>query len=148
MIIGVIGFYFVVSNINSIISNTIKINMSFTSKISLLNKLKNKYNLDIRFYKMIRSSLIKEDYKRDVENFKPMFQKFPEYLRKELKYQMYLKVFGNFKVLLKLDKNVLNKIGDCSIKLQFQESGTDQTKSFTRRTTRPKRSTSSRRATW
>lgn len=147
MIIGVIGFYFVVSNINSIISNTIKINMNFTAKISLLDKLQAKYKLNQRFYRMIRKSLIKEDYKRDVESFKPMFRKFPKYLRRELKYQMYLKVFGNFKILLKLDKNVLNKIGDCSAKLHFQKSGPDQIKPFTRRTTPPRRSTSSKRAT-
>ena len=122
MIIGVIGFYFVVSNINSIISSSIRINMAFTAKITQLSKLNKKYKLDPELFKMVRSSLINEDYKRDISNFKPMFKKFPKYLRKELKYEMYKKVFGNFRILLGLQKKVLNSIGDHVTPLNFQES--------------------------
>lgn len=122
MIIGVIGFYYVVSNINSIISSSIRINMAFSSKIMLLDKLNKKYKLDPVFFKMVRRSLIQEDYKRDISNFKPMFQKFPKYLRRDLKYEMYKKVFGKFKILLGLGKKVLNTIGDHVKNLHFQES--------------------------
>jgi hypothetical protein len=122
MIIGVIGFYFVVSNINSIISNSIKNNMNFTAKITQLDKIRTRYKLNPNFFKMVRQSLIKKDYIQDIDNFKPMFNKFPNYLREELKYKMYLKMFGNFRILLRLEKHVLNKIGDCVKKVHFHES--------------------------
>lgn len=128
MIIGVIGFYFVVSNINSIISNSIKMNMKFTSKITLLTQLRDKYKLKPRFFKMVRESLIKEDYKEDIQNFQSMFLKFPKYLRRELKYKMYLKVFGNFSLLRRLEKNILNAIGDKVKQVHFHESRPDQTR--------------------
>ena len=96
--------------------------MNFTAKITLLDRLRNKYQFNPRFFKMVRHSLIKEDYILDLDNFKPMFNKFPKYLRKELKYKMYLKMFGNFRILLQLEKNALNKIGDCVKKSHFHES--------------------------
>ena len=96
--------------------------MRFSLKNTLLDKLNKKYKLDPIFFKMVRKSLIQEDYKRDISNFKPMFKKFPKYLRRELKYQMYLTVFGNFKILLGLEKKILNTIGDHIKSLHFQES--------------------------
>jgi hypothetical protein len=145
MIIGVIGFYFVVSNINSIISNSIKRNMNFTSKITLLSNLRDKYKLKPKFYKMVRESLINEDYKEDITNFTPMLNKFPRYLQRELKYNMYLKIFGNFNLLRRLEKNILNAIGDKVKQVHFQESKHNKTKLSTKETTLPKTCTSSKK---
>ena len=109
--------------------------MNFTSKITLLDQLKKRYQLNPKFFKMVRRSLIKEDYILDLDNFKPMFNKFPKYLRKELKYKMYLKMFGNFRILLQLEKSALNKIGDSIKKMHLLESKYNKTKPYIKKTT-------------
>ena len=112
IIIGVIGFYFVVSNINSIISNSIKKNKNFSICMTKLEKLKKKYNIDEKIYKLAKRALIKEDFKKEVFDFVPMMISFPKSLKKKLKYDMYINMFGGFRFLKDLPMETVISIGN------------------------------------
>ena len=122
IIIGVIGFYFVVSNINSIISNSIKKNKNFTICMTKLEKLKKKYDIDEKIYKLAKRALIKEDFKKEVFDFIPMMVSFPKSLKKKLKYDMYINMFGGFRFLKDLPMETVISIGNKMKEVVYQKS--------------------------
>lgn len=122
MIIGVIGFYFVVSAITSYISDSINKTSNFAIRIENLRKLRKKYRLSDDLYRIGMASLIKNDISKDRSNFTEMLGKFPKTLKRELKYQMYSSLLKNFPVFKNLRMKMLNTIGDHLKKVQIKES--------------------------
>lgn len=122
MIIGVIGFYFVVSNINSIISNTIKKNKNFTICMTKLEKLKKKYKIGDEIYRLAKRAIIKEEHKHEILNYIPLIKTFPKSLKKKLKYEMYINILGGFRFLKDLGMPAVISIGNKIKEVNYEKS--------------------------
>jgi hypothetical protein len=122
MLIGVVDFYFVLSNINSIISSTLKMDIEFASKLSMLEKIQKKYTLLPKTYKNAKVCLYEEEYRRDSFDLIPFFEKFPKSLRGDLKFHVYSKLLHNFPFFENLASEIINSIGDCLKESSFKKS--------------------------
>lgn len=122
MLILVVDFYFVLSNINSIISSTIKKDIEFAAKLSMLEKIEKKYALLPQTYKVAKMSLYEEEYRRDSFDLIPFFGKFPKSLRTDLKYHVYSKLLSSFPFFQNLESEIINSIGDCLKECTFDRS--------------------------
>ena len=111
MVIGVVGFYFLLSDINSIISNTVKKEILFSSKLAMLEKVHISYNLADKTYKEAKLSLYKQV---DKENFDldGFYSQFPIFIREELKFHVYSIMLKPFLIFQKLKMDQINRIGD------------------------------------
>ena len=122
MLIGVVDFYFVLSNINSIISSTIKKDIEFAAKQTMLEKIQKKYMMDPKIYKNAKISLYEEEYRRDTFDLSPFFEKFPKSLREDLKFHVYSKLLFNFPFFRNLESEIINTIGDYLKESTFNKS--------------------------
>lgn len=120
MIIGVIGFYFVISNINSITSNSINQQRLISLQKSFLYKIHEEKKLKPQIFKIINKQIENaHDFKkrRTVTEFLNIF---PKVLKRELKYTFYKNyLFGNFQFLKNFEKKIINSIGDHMIQVNF-----------------------------
>jgi hypothetical protein len=130
ILIGVVGFYFVISSINSVISERLHKNATFTNHINSLMKLKKKKGISEELYRVAISSIFRKDYKRNINNFNDMLNKFPKSLKKELKYKMNIHIFKNFKFVQKLSKKIVNTLGKHIKKIHIKKGNINQETSF------------------
>ena len=122
MIIGVVGFYFLLSDINSIISNTIHKEIQFSARLAMLERVNNSYKLTEKTYKEAKQSLfeVEKRVKFDLEVF---YNQFPVILKEKLKYHVYSSMLNRFPIFHKLKPEQINHIGD-SLQSETFEKGT------------------------
>jgi hypothetical protein len=122
MIIGVIGFYFIISALNAYISDSMNKRAELSMKIYNLKELKQKYRLSDDTYQIGINSLAQNDIAKDKSNFTMMLEKFPKSLKRELKYQMYLSILKNFEFIKTLKMKLVIAIGESLQKVRIKES--------------------------
>jgi hypothetical protein len=122
MIIGVTSFYFVISDINTIISNSVEKGMKFSFCMAKLEKIQKKYLLSNSVYKKARMSIFNSKPSTDASWKKWFLDQFPMYLQNELKYHIYSKMFSCFEWTSKLTSKTLNLLGDSIREVEFEES--------------------------
>ena len=130
MIIGVMGFYFVLSNINSVVSSTVRMDIEFAARLSMLEKIKKKYQLSLPVYKETKRSLFEDEFKSMDFNLNNFFKKFPISLREDLKYHLNVKKLAQFNLFYGLDRSTLNTLGDSLKLLRFEPSKSFNTKTL------------------
>jgi hypothetical protein len=116
MFVGVVGFYFLLSDINAIISEAVNKEMQFSSKLSMLEKVNESYKLSQETYKEAKISLyqLADSSCVDLPFF---YRQFPLKIREELKYAVYNDMLVQFPLFHKLKMEQINRIGDA---LKFQ----------------------------
>lgn len=107
------GFYFVLSNINAVVSNAIQKDIVFSSKLSMLEKIQTKYILTEGVYKDAKISLYEDEFKVQPLDLDSFFCKFPSSIREDLKYNVNFKKLSMFPLLQDLDRSIMNTLGDC-----------------------------------
>ena len=122
MISGVMGFYFVLSNINTVVSSTVRKDIEFAARLSMLEKIKKKYSISAKLYKEAKVSLYEDEYKPIEVNLKPFFIKFHITLRENLKYFMNLKKLNSFRMFDNLDRSIVNSLGKCIKSVKYEPS--------------------------
>jgi hypothetical protein len=122
MLTGVMGFYFVLSNINAVVSSTVRKDIEFAARLSMLEQIKKKYVLNEKVYKEAKISLYEDEFKPIQVNLTPFFSKFPISLRENLKYHMNIKKLRFFKMFEGLDRKVINSLGKHIKTIKFQAS--------------------------
>lgn len=120
--VGVVGFYFVIGAITSIISNSIAKHTAFNNHINSLRKLKKKHGISENLYCIALQSILRKDYKRKRENFADFIAKFPKTLKTELKHQMYRSIFRRIGLAAKLSAKNLIAVGDCIRQVRVRKS--------------------------
>lgn len=111
MCVGVVGFYFLLSDINSIISSTVGKEMQFSTKLDMLEKVNTSYQLTQATYREARQSLYRLS-DRDEFDLKTFYSHFPFHLREDLKYHVYSRMLSQFPLFHKLDADQINRISD------------------------------------
>ena len=140
MIIGVVSFYFVVSDINTIISNSVAKGIKVSSCMVKLEKIKELYPVSQKVYSQAKKSLFGKqplDLARDRRRF---LDHFPKSFQNDLKFHIYSKQFKDFPWVPQLGLSVLGMLGDAVREVDFEESKRDQTPKCTSRTTLPRTS--------
>lgn len=123
MVIGVVGFYFVVSDINTIITNSILKNSKLTKKYTLLLKIQEQYEIDKYYIEKAQKALLKKkEIEKDFLEWKDFINYFPEIYSKYLKYEIYISKFKNFKNISKMKKRELNILGDKITEIHISSS--------------------------
>lgn len=145
MTVGVMGFYFVLSDINAVVSNAIRKDIEFSARLSMLEKIQIKYQLQPQIYKNAKMSLYEDEFRVDTLDFDFFYSKFPISLREDLKFHVNSQKLSQFCIFKDLDRKIMNRLSECLQEMEFEPSKPDQTKSFTTRTTRPRTSSSSAR---
>lgn len=146
MTVGVMGFYFVLSDINAVVSNAIRKDIEFSARLSMLEKIQIKYQLKQDIYKNAKMCLYEDEFKTVELDYDFFYSKFPISLREDLKFHVNSQKLANFALFKDLDRKVMNRLCDCLKEIEFEPSKPHQTKSFTTRTTPPKTSSSSAQA--
>lgn len=142
MIIGVISFYFVISDINTIISNSVAKGMKLSSRLTKLEKIRQQYILSPQLCQKARVSIFQPRAFSEESSQDWFLAQFPKSLQNQLKFHIYSKLFSFFDWTLSLSPTTLSLLGDVVHQVQFEESGADQTLPCTSRTTLPRTSTS------
>ena len=111
MIIGVFGFFILLSDIHSIVSNKVKKKIHISSKLCILKKLNSTIHLTEGTYKKAKSSLYNrtEAKKFDLQIF---YSHFPVRIQKDLKFHVHSLLFRQFQLFNNLSKEQINRIGD------------------------------------
>ena len=122
MLAGVMGFYFVLSNINAVVSSTVRKDIEFAARLSMLEKIKKKYHVSEPLYKEAKISLYEDEFKVMDLNLQPFFSKFPISLREDLKYHLNVKKLNSFRVFRSLDRSILNSIGEKLKEISYEPS--------------------------
>lgn len=132
------GFYFVLSNINAVVSSTIRKDVEFAARLSMLEKVKKKYGLVEKTYKGAKVSLY-ESERTDLDfDLQPFFRRFPSSLREDLKFHLNVRKLGSFDIFRNLERSVINTLGDCLKELRVPPSRPNQIRPCTLKTTPPK----------
>lgn len=131
MLIGVVGFYFIIGGITSIISHSLKKKAMFSIYIDNLLKIKKKYKISNNLYNVALGSIFRKDYKSKRENFDDFFSKFPKKLRTKLKYNMYKNMLKNFEFTKIISPKNLIMIGEKMRRIYIRKSKPDKTSLFT-----------------
>lgn len=122
IIIGVIAFYFVLSDINSIISSGIRYDVQFSMRITMLEKIQEKYHMQKSIYLEARRALFNEELHQDKLDLQPFFSHFPRSLRKTLKYSAYSRNFRKCYFSRYVDPLIINCIGDAAKSVKISAS--------------------------
>jgi hypothetical protein len=124
MIIGVTAFYFVVSDINTIISNSVAKEIQVSACMTKLDKIKKMYPISSDMYKAAKLSLFNKNGKQLI-NTKGFLEHFPRSFGNELKFHMYSKKFELFKWTRDLPPIFLGRLGDVIREVELEESKSD-----------------------
>lgn len=111
MLLGVVSFTFVVSNINSIISQNKKKNMQEAKSEIFLDQMQKKYNLSNDLICMAKSEVSKSMDTVNMENFKNMISSFPKNLRNELYLSMFRDRLSKINIFKMLPDEVIITLG-------------------------------------
>jgi hypothetical protein len=122
MIIGVTAFYFVISDINTIISNSVEKRMKFSNCMTKLAKIQEKYTLSSTVLQKARKSIIDSKPCSKMSWQKWFLDQFPMSLQNDLKYHIYSKMFSYFEWSNRLSIKTLNLLGDSVREVEFDES--------------------------
>lgn len=120
MIIGVIAFYFVVGDINTIISNSVVKGIQVSACMTKLEKIKKKYPISEKMYNDAKIALFNKSSK-GLNNVKTFLEHFPRSYQNKLKFHMYSKMFEHFKWLHNLSPNFLSRLGDDTREINLEE---------------------------
>ena len=119
MLIGVNLFYFLVSNITSIISTNITKQNLLKQKLRILFGLMIQYNLPIDLIKRAKHSIDEQKNKVDLKKFS---EQFGEKIKKDLDYYYFFPILKRFSCLKYLRKDILSNIGNKLRKASFNKS--------------------------
>lgn len=122
MFVGVVGFYFLLSDINSIISSTVLKEMQFSTKLDMLETVNKNYQLHRATYREARESLYRLS-EQDEFDLKTFYSHFPFHLKEDLKFHVYSQMLSQFPLFHKLDADQINRICD-SLQLETFEQST------------------------
>ena len=122
MMIGVMGFYFVLSDINAVVSDTVRKDIEFSARLSMLEKIQNKYKLTDDVYKQAKMSLYEDEFRIVNLDLKVFLPRLPSFLREDLKFQVNSVKLKEFVIFKNLDRPVLNQLGKCMVETTFEAS--------------------------
>lgn len=148
IIIGVNMFYFLVSSINTNISNREIHSKETQKKLFLLYNQMKKFKIPLGIIKRAQKAILSGKRRlADVNLFPANFKKS---IRVELEYFRYLPILKEFQIFKFLRKDILATLGKHLTEASFHESMRPliQTRLFTARGTPPSISTWSWRASW
>jgi hypothetical protein len=111
MILGVISFTFVVSNINTILSQSNKKNKKKGKCLIYLEQIRKKYNLSKEAVNMVKNEVVK-----GIKDFSPEdVDKIPKYFPPKIKTELYLSMYKDklkkIKIFKPLSDDVLITLG-------------------------------------
>lgn len=114
MVVGVIAFYFVLSDINSIISSGIKYDMDFSLRVTMLEKIQEKYRMRTCVYRQAKKTIFSEEEQQQTLDLPPFFRQFPRSLRQSLKFSAYSRDFAKSYFGKYVDPLIVNCLGDAA----------------------------------
>lgn len=122
MLLGVVSFTFVVSNINSIISqNKKKVKMNSKNLIHL-EKIQKKYHISEELVSMAKKEINGTTYAQNQESFMEMIAKFPKGLQNDLHVNMYRKKLESINMFKNLPPEVTIMLGHALTSIIFMPS--------------------------
>ena len=134
MTVGVMGFYFVLSDIHAVVSNAIRKDIEFSSRLSMLEKIQIKYKLNPGVYKKAKMSLYMDEFKVATLDYDFLFSKFPTSLRQDLKFHVNSQKLRPFPLFKNLERKSMNILADALMEMEFDASKHNQIKSFITKT--------------
>ena len=141
-----ISFTFVVSNINSIISQNHKNASQRSKNIIFLEKMRLKYGLSFELIEMIKKEVNKPTQKFHSENFDDLVDRFPVKLKNLLLYNMFKYRLQKINFFKDLPAEMLVALGQALTPIVHTKGApslNSKVASYTRKETPPTRSTSS-----
>lgn len=111
MIIGVISFTFVVSNINSILSQNNKKASEQSKNIIFLEKMKVKHGLSVELIEMAKNEIRNRNNQNKSLDFSEMINNYPANLKNELYFSMYSLKLKKIKFFKDLPPEVVAVLG-------------------------------------
>ena len=119
MISGVLIFYILIGNMNSMISVSIRKELAINKNITRLDKIGKLYSFEKNFLKSIHVELLADRRRLGKEDFFKVFRQLPSILRKELKFHMYINDIGYFPLFTQVNLDTICQLGDCLTKSRF-----------------------------
>ena len=116
------GFYFVLSDINAVVSDTVRKDIEFSARLSMLEKIQKKYLLTPQVYKMAKMSLFEDGFKTVNLNLKMFYTRYPSFLREDLKFRVNSIKLKQFTMFKNLDRSIVNSIGESMVETTFEPS--------------------------
>ena len=109
MVVGVIAFYFVVANIDTICKE--QDSPEEQVKKSLLN-LQQYTPVQVKNSKLLNSFFVKNDDTTLVKDFETLFKQFPESYTCQMKHTMHSYILKNFQILKDVKRDTIRQIGE------------------------------------
>lgn len=122
MFCGVMGFYFVLSNINAVLSSAIREDVQFAARLSMLERLHKKYTLDAPTYKRAKMSLYEQETNSARVNLEPFLSNFPSLLRGHLKFHWNAHKLSQFGLFSGLGRALVKTLGNTFQELRIGPS--------------------------
>jgi hypothetical protein len=119
---GVMGFYFVLSDINAVVSNAIRKDIEFSQRLSMLEKIQTKYQLTEEVYKDAKISLYEDEFRVQKLDLQPFFLRFPSSIREDLKFHVNSDKLKMFPIFSDLDRSDMNNLSDCFAEIIIESS--------------------------
>ena len=111
MIFGVISFTFVVSNINSILSQTYRAERERSKNLIILESIKEKYDFSPELIEVVKMQINKPVPTISSDNFQPTIKIFPTGIKNELLYSMYKDSLNQITFFKDLPPEIINVLG-------------------------------------
>lgn len=122
MILGVISFTFVVSNINSIISQNRKKFVQQEKNLIFLDKMKSKYNLSNELITMARKEVKSRSKFQKIESISDFLRIYPKNLKNELQLCMYRNNLSEINFFSGLPDEIIISIGQALKPIMYTPS--------------------------
>jgi CRP-like cAMP-binding protein len=122
MLLGVVSFTFVVSNINSIISQNKKKVKEQAKNLIFLEKMQKKYNLSNELIRMANREVSISNRKFNMDNFQGMIKYFPPNLRNELYLSIFKRKLKHINIFTKLPDEVIITLGQALTPIIYMPS--------------------------
>ena len=119
MIVGVVFFTFVVSNINSIISQKNKKDLIQEKNMLYLERANREYKFSNSIMCMAMSSVKKNQGIVQLENIEDLLRVFPKNLKKQLQMSVYEKKVSKINFFNGLHPDILIALGQCLYKVMY-----------------------------
>ena len=122
MIMGVISFTFVVSNINSIISQQKKKQAHQQKNLMYLNRIHEKHGLSKELIKTTKNIIFKNIQVCRIENVDDFFKVYPKSIKTELQLSMYKENMSQIEFFQDLPDEIMITIGRALKPISFTPS--------------------------
>lgn len=122
MIVGVIFFTFVVSNINSIISQNNKKHIYQEKNLLYLDKANREYEFSESIMSLAKNSLKKNNGIPVLEKVEDLLRVFPKNLKKKLQLCIYRKKLRKIKFFMGLHSDILIALGQSLYTVIYSKS--------------------------